>query len=248
MSEQRWSVGAVAKVAGLTVRTLHHYDELGLLRPSERTASGHRRYTEPDLRRLYEIRLLRELGLSLEEIGGVLDQPGALRPVLAARVDELDQQVRRINALRRQAETLLSHLDSAGPFATERPMALLGQLSVFGEYLTEEQGRRLDQHGEQLDAEAREWMEGEWPVILAELAEHFRAGTPVDDPAVVRSARRLTTLMETFTGGDAELNAAVAKFFREHGTEVMRSLTGGPDPAFTTGLWDYVSQAYSALR
>ncbi|MFD1047756.1 MerR family transcriptional regulator [Kibdelosporangium lantanae] len=59
--QARWSVGAVAKASGLTVRTLHHYDELGLLTPSARTHSGHRRYTEGDLNRLFV-----SLGASLD--------------------------------------------------------------------------------------------------------------------------------------------------------------------------------------
>ncbi|MFI6739357.1 MerR family transcriptional regulator [Nonomuraea sp. NPDC050451] len=77
MSEdaRRWTIGELAKASGVTVRTLYHYDEIGLARAGERTASGHRRYTEADLRRLYRVRALRGLGLSLEEIAEVLNNP-----------------------------------------------------------------------------------------------------------------------------------------------------------------------------
>ena len=56
-----WKVGELAGLAGLTVRTLHHWDEIGLISPSMRTASGHCLYDEADVRRLYEVVALREL-------------------------------------------------------------------------------------------------------------------------------------------------------------------------------------------
>ena len=57
--QQAWKVGALAEASGLTVRTLHHWDQIGLLSPSRRTASGHREYGEPDVVRLYQVLVLR---------------------------------------------------------------------------------------------------------------------------------------------------------------------------------------------
>ncbi|HEV8163281.1 MAG TPA: MerR family transcriptional regulator, partial [Actinomycetota bacterium] len=68
-------VGELAQATGLTVRTLHYYEEIGLLVASERSAAGHRRYGEADVARLYRICLLRRLGLSLEDIARALDDP-----------------------------------------------------------------------------------------------------------------------------------------------------------------------------
>jgi DNA-binding transcriptional MerR regulator len=74
MDETRtMKVGTVAEAAGLTVRTLHHWDSIGLLSPSERSPAGHREYTEADLVRLYQILALRNLGLGLESIAVCLD-------------------------------------------------------------------------------------------------------------------------------------------------------------------------------
>jgi len=72
---QTWSVGEVAALAGVTVRTLHHYDRIGLLPASDRTAAGYRAYTEADLMRLQRILAYRELGFSLDDIAGLLDDP-----------------------------------------------------------------------------------------------------------------------------------------------------------------------------
>ena len=65
----------VARLAGVSVRTLHHYDSIGLLVPAIRTDAGYRRYTDADLLRLQQILIGRELGLSLEEIRRSLDDP-----------------------------------------------------------------------------------------------------------------------------------------------------------------------------
>ncbi|WP_128375388.1 MerR family transcriptional regulator [Streptomyces cavernae] len=72
-----YSVGRVAGFAGVTVRTLHHYDEIGLLAPSERSHAGHRRYSDADLDRLQRILFYRELGFPLEEVAVLLDDPEA---------------------------------------------------------------------------------------------------------------------------------------------------------------------------
>lgn len=70
-----YSVGQVAGFAGVTVRTLHHYDEIGLLVPSERSHAGHRRYSDDDLDRLQQILFYRELGFPLDEVAALLDDP-----------------------------------------------------------------------------------------------------------------------------------------------------------------------------
>ncbi|MFD8210849.1 MerR family transcriptional regulator [Streptomyces sp. NPDC059695] len=92
-----YSVGQVAGFAGVTVRTLHHYDAIGLLAPGGRSTAGHRRYDDADLDRLQQILFYRELGFPLEEVAALLDDPHAdpqehLRrqhTLLTARIGEL---------------------------------------------------------------------------------------------------------------------------------------------------------------
>jgi DNA-binding transcriptional MerR regulator len=70
-----YSISQVADLAGVTVRTLHHYDEIGLLSPGGRSAAGYRIYEEPDLERLQRILFYRELGFALVEIAAIVDNP-----------------------------------------------------------------------------------------------------------------------------------------------------------------------------
>ena len=99
-----YSVGQVAAFAGVTVRTLHHYDEIALLRPSGRSHAGHRRYDDTDLDRLQQILFYRELGFPLDEIAALLDDPDT-DPVahLRRRHEVLTE---RIETLRRMAEAV----------------------------------------------------------------------------------------------------------------------------------------------
>jgi DNA-binding transcriptional MerR regulator len=96
MSASAYRVKDVARLAKVTVRTLHHYDEIGLLVPSSRNESGYRLYAEDDLQRLQQILLWRELGFPLEEIRRILDDPGFdRRKALLAQRKELVARGRR---------------------------------------------------------------------------------------------------------------------------------------------------------
>ena len=75
-SSRLYSVHQVAEMAGVSVRTLHHYDQIGLLKPGARTAAGYRQYSENDLLRLQQILFYKELDFSLQDIRLILDAPG----------------------------------------------------------------------------------------------------------------------------------------------------------------------------
>lgn len=103
------SVGQVAGFAGVTVRTLHHYDEIGLLSPSGRSAAGHRRYDDADLDRLQRILFYRELGFPLEEVAVLLDDPESdprehLRRQHALLSDRIDRLQRMAEAVEHAME------------------------------------------------------------------------------------------------------------------------------------------------
>lgn len=108
---RRWKVGELADATGVTIRALHHYDELGLLVPSERSSAGYRLYSSSDVERLYRIVALRRLGFRLEEIASLLE-PGGLglaetvRQHLKRVEQQLDTQQRLHLSLRRMLEQL----------------------------------------------------------------------------------------------------------------------------------------------
>ncbi|TVX99769.1 MerR family transcriptional regulator [Cohnella terricola] len=104
---KRWKVGDLAKLTGLTVRTLRFYDQIGLFSPSEQTESGHRLYGESDLSRLHQIVSLKELGLTLEEIKSALTggQIGPLE-IVSLQIGRIKEQIK----LQQQRLELLGHV------------------------------------------------------------------------------------------------------------------------------------------
>src|SRR5689334_9070048 len=96
-SQRRWRIGELADATGLTVRTLHHSEHLRLLAPAARTEGRQRLYDESDVRRLYLIRALRDLGLSLSDIGRMLDDDrAALANILRAHRARVDAEIERL--------------------------------------------------------------------------------------------------------------------------------------------------------
>lgn len=105
------TVGQVAKVAGISVRTLHHYDEIGLLEPSERSAAGYRLYTDDDLVTLQQVMFFRELGFGLDDIGRLMHDPAfdrreALRLQHRMLADKAAQLMKMMDAVDRTLDGL----------------------------------------------------------------------------------------------------------------------------------------------
>jgi DNA-binding transcriptional MerR regulator len=108
-------VNEVARMTGLSVRALHHYDEIGLLVPGGRTGAGYRLYDDEDLLRLQQILLGRELGLSLEEIRRSLDDPGFdRRQALIAQKKQLQERAEQTEAMIRAVDAALAVIDARG--------------------------------------------------------------------------------------------------------------------------------------
>ena len=93
MNDEGLTVGQLADASGVTVRTLHHYDQIGLLVPSDRTAGGHRRYSDTDVQTLYRIVALRQLGLSLTHVAGVLSAEAPIAELLQRQLDETTRAI-----------------------------------------------------------------------------------------------------------------------------------------------------------
>lgn len=179
---RRWSIGDLAHASGLTVRALYHYDEIGLLSASERTASGHRRYTEGDLRRLYRVRALRALGLSLEQIAGVLEDSSddlvTLRELLAAQLRSLQEQAERIHLLSNRIHGLVRQLDESSMPDPDQFMTTLEMISVYETGFTQDQREQLAERRAELGPDAVAAAKSRWAELVEQLLDHVRDDTP----------------------------------------------------------------------
>ncbi|WP_368499219.1 MerR family transcriptional regulator [Herbiconiux sp. A18JL235] len=121
------TVGATAAVLGLTVRTLHHWDEIGIARPTSRSAAGYRLYTEADLERLRRIVVYRELGLGLDEVRAVLDDPATdVVSALRAQRAQLAERVERLTALGGELDTMITAHERGIVLSDEEQTAAFG--------------------------------------------------------------------------------------------------------------------------
>jgi MerR family transcriptional regulator, thiopeptide resistance regulator len=245
-----WSVGELARATGLTVRTLHHYDDIGLVRASERTPAGHRRYTAADVRRLYRVRALRGLGLSLDDVATALERTAdddltTLRDLLTAQLTELAARAERISALRRQIGELLSQLhDSTLPDA-DTFMKALELASMAESYFTREQRDSLYRRSEELGRETVEALRAEALALLAEVGRLQRAGTPVDDPRVRELTERIDEIGTSFHDADPRVIAAADRMWQDNGAQISSAL-GLPAPAGGQDLVGYLRAARRA--
>src|SRR5580693_7040748 len=101
------TVGDLAKLTGITVRTLHHYDEIGLVQPSDRSRAGYRLYADDDVLRLQQVLVYKELGLPLDEIAAVLDDPAF------SRIDALRRHREALVAKRVRLDRMLASIDAS---------------------------------------------------------------------------------------------------------------------------------------
>jgi DNA-binding transcriptional MerR regulator len=126
-----WSIGELAARTGLTVRTLHHYDEIGLGRASQRSSAGHRRYTAPDVRRLHRIVALRGFGFTLAEIGALLDGAGPdPRELVRSQLDQANERIARATRLRDRLTAVLGMFDAAGSPSAEVLVRLIEEMTA----------------------------------------------------------------------------------------------------------------------
>ncbi len=129
--DKHWKVGELGRATGLTVRALHHYDDVGLLVPSERTSGGHRLYAEQDLERLYRILALRRLGMRLDEIAALLDENGvSLLETVRRHVAEVERELERQQRLRERLRKLLDALERSIEPSTDQFIETLEAMTV----------------------------------------------------------------------------------------------------------------------
>ena len=236
---ETWRVGEVATATGLTVRALHHYDEIGLVTPSVRTGGGHRLYTGPDLVKLYQVTAMRQLGLSLEQIGDLLAERVGVREVIDEQLDQVDRQIRTAVRLRKQLVAAReATLDVSGFIEIIRLMQ-----DMQG-YLTQEQIEAMHRRMADLGVVAEHAIGVEMPRLYAEAQDEMRGGTPYSDPAIRRIVDRLDELSWILRGGQ---NREVGQVVREMWLAKGRQQPDAFDSTDWADLVAYLDQA-RALR
>ncbi|HEX8393980.1 MAG TPA: MerR family transcriptional regulator [Longimicrobium sp.] len=235
-----WKVGELAKQTGLTVRTLHHYDQIGLLSPSHRTAAGHRLYGEVDVGRLQQIVSLRSLGFALDDVRAVLRDGMAPLEVVRMHAARLREQIHAQQRLADRLDRVAAGLEHAHRVSPDELIHTIEEITRMEQYYTPEQMEYLNQRREIVgEARIRE-VEAEWPRLMDEVRAEMQAGTDPADPRVQELARRWMGLLAEFTGGDPGI-ARSASAVWENETEVQ-----GINAAEMREIMGYIGRAKAA--
>jgi DNA-binding transcriptional MerR regulator len=227
-------VGELAQRTGLTIRTLHHYDAIGLLKPSLHTESGHRLYTAGDVARLQQVISLRQLGFSLEDVRACLDRPG-FSPVELIRlhVARLREQIGLQRKLCERLEAIAAHLDTAGEVSADVFLRTIEVMTMMEKHYTPEQMKQFAEVGKLVGPEEIKAIEEAWTALLPEV----RANRDLDpaSPQAQALAQRWDELTErTMRGyqGFPELKQAIADNYKQGKFEGFEGAPQAADFAF----------------
>ncbi len=229
-------VGELAKKSGLTVRTLHHYDAIGLLTPSARADNGYRLYNRDDIARLHRIQALRGFGLTLADIGAYLTQPDKpLSDIIARQISMLDAQIDKAARLRGRLQELHGTLMGGKEPELADWLKTLELMTMFDRYFSQEELDRLPMYRNTQTPSV------EWTALASEASALMDAGVSPADERPRALADRWMTLLARDTNNDPRM---LAKLNRMHDNEPSMQASIGISPA----LRDYVLRSFTETK
>ncbi len=211
-------VGQLARECGVSIKALHHYDQLGLLKPSERSESGHRLYNYADFQRLQQIVSLRCLGFSLDEISGILNSGGSsVLKTIELHLSSLKQEIETSSKLLTKLESIAVKLRSGANPSTEEIFDLIEDSTMFEKYYSQDQLQRLNERARSLGPDKIKETENEWAKLINEVREAIKNGASPDSPEVQKLADRWQSLLKLFTGEDPSMTESLGRMYQSEG-------------------------------
>jgi DNA-binding transcriptional MerR regulator len=222
MSESVYQPLEFAQVAGVTVRTLHHYDRIGLLKPSGYTSAGYRLYRKQDLVRLQQIVTLKFIGFSLGQIKDLLNRNSfdlnqALsqqRQIIAEKRQQLDLAIKAIE----RAQWLLLRDNDPDWEAFKQIIEVINMQNNMDwtkKYYSEEAKKKIQERVATIPAEIIEQSQRDWATLIREVEAAVKEGVDPKSERAASLAARWAELIRGFTGGDPEIQAGLNKMYSD---------------------------------
>lgn len=229
-------IGELARRAGLTVRTLHHYDSIGLLTPSVRTDAGYRLYDGGDIARLHQIQALRRFGLQLADIGTYLASPDAsLSTILDQQIAALSRQIEQAARLRDQLVRLKRDMAAGAAPDLAAWLTTLELMTMYDTYFTKDELKHLPFfQGDQA-------VIAEWQTMVARLRALLQEGVPPSAPEPRQLAQQWMRMLERDTGGNPDLMVRLLAMQRHE--PALREQNG-----ITPDIEEYFKEAFTSWR
>lgn len=227
-------IGELARRTGLTVRTLHHYDAIGLLKPSERSDAGYRLYNRQDIERLHRIQVLRRLDLPLADIAALLEGDASdLQTVIEQQIAALERQLARTVTLRDRLRGLLAHVASEREPELSEWLTTLEMMTLYDKYFTREELDDLRRRGSDLGREL--------VALGMQVKDVMARGLPPESADAQALCKPWLTLALQHMGGDARM---MLKLDALHRNENRAQVLTGVDSA----TLDYMTRATAHYR
>ncbi|MGA2532445.1 MAG: MerR family transcriptional regulator [Candidatus Aminicenantales bacterium] len=246
--KKNYLIKEFADLTSVTVRTLHYYDQIGLLKPSFQKANGYRVYTETDLLKLQQIVTLKFMGFSLGQIRTLLNSKG-YEAVKALRVQAgaVKDEIARLREASRALEQVLNLLETKGRIHQEKLIKILEVIQM-GEdvkktwhekFFTEAELKEFQEVGKTYTPEMVKAYQDRWAALIEEVKRNLRAN-PASDIAQ-SLAKRWKELLDEAYGGHPQLKARIGEAYAAGAV---------PDDyrMFGPEVWDFIKRARAAAK
>lgn len=227
MTSQLLKVGDVAKRTGVSIRTLHYYDEKGLLKPSHRSEAGYRLYTLEDLMQLQKIKSLQQLGMSLDEILALNnDKEPSVLTIINAHIDFLNQQIERQSKVASRLQCVAKRLADSKTPTSEMLIDALQETVMYEKYFSEQQLETLESRKTHYDPDYFKQIEKEWADIFKQFQILLNESADPASKEAQTLAAHAQKLIHGFTGGETKMQQSLEKMYDIEGGAKMLSQYG----------------------
>jgi DNA-binding transcriptional MerR regulator len=237
-----FKIGEVAKKAGISVRTLHHYDDIGLLKPSDASDSGHRLYNASDIERLQQVISLKSMGMSLDAISAYLaDDSNSLLETLQMQMNVIEDKLAALKRVHSSLRFLLSRLALEKDLSTNKLLNLIKEMNDMENTFTPEQLKKLQERYEKYPNEAKQ-VEQAWPILFKKFEDAMNKGLEPESAEVQVLAKQAQHFIDLFTGGDKAIEANLDKAYDKNQESALKTWGVAKE------VFDYASKARKILN
>ena len=231
-------VNELAKRIGLSIRALHHYDHIGLLRPSTRSEKGYRLYSQEDVIRLHKIQTLKQLGFSLSDITSILaDAKTSSLEIITQQIDALDKKIHHAQALRNRLNHLKEKLAQGADPKQADWLAILEMMNMYEKHFSKDEIQRLRSRWE----EAERDLDTAWHEAVQAVQKAMDAGEKPTSETARKLGRQWVDLLRETTGNDPALVRKLKLIHEEESR--LRELSG-----VNSEMIQWISLAIAEMR
>jgi len=248
----------IKEFAGLTrvtARALHHYDHIGLLKPTGRTESGYRIYTEPDLLRLQQIVTLKFMGFSLDRIKVILARPRfAVRKALGIQIEAVDAEIDRLRRASKALRAMAESLDAGSGVEWNKVIHIMEVIKMSDEakkewtkkFFTDTDMKEFEEIGKKYTPETMKAYQDRWAALIAEVERNLDADPA--GPLAQSLAERWKALLNEGYGGHEGLLQKIGRANQEAMKTGSHPMTPSGKPPFDQRVWDFIQKASAARK